>query len=385
MKKIHYYAGLALLAGAGLLASCISDGDDTMVLEAGNNTSIPSDALAGEAPSIGTSTTSIPNVQYTLETESGDVIVRIDMTGIQEAGSYEWLRLVGTAQDGQNVWLSVDGKAKGILVYNTADDDTDEEPAVDLVFLVDNSGSMSEEADAVAAGIIEWSEYLISSGIDIMFGCVGYSVSGTINGAINMTNAETLSDFLNWSTGTSRTMHFSGDDASKLQSAASDYRVSDECGGMALRYADANISFRSGSNRVYVNFTDEPNQPAGKAEYSVEFFADQANWNTSQGTVHTVYSDTNTSFTERQYYSEYPWRISEYTGGTILYANSSFSNITLMDLPVSGAMANSYIIRFTNVSEFMDGQQHEVTITILSEDGMTRAEKTFYMTFGTAD
>lgn len=50
----------------------------------------------------------------------------------------------------------------------------------------------------------------------------------------------------------------------------------------------------------------------------------------------------------------------------------TFSGVTLNSLPVTGAMQNSYIIRFTNVSEFMDGQSHEVKVTILSEDGRVR-------------
>ena len=63
--------------------------------------------------------------------------------------------------------------------------------------------------------------------------------------------------------------------------------------------------------------------------------------------------------------------------------SATFSGVTLNSLPVTGAMQNSYIIRFTNVSEFMDGQSHEVKVTILSEDGRVRAEKIFYIVFGT--
>ncbi len=383
MKKINYFFAILIIMFVGVCTSCMDDGDDTIVLENGNTTGIPSDKLATDNPDIGTATTTIPNVQYTVDVDGDDAVVRIDMTGIMDMDTYDWLRLIGTAEDGQNIWLSIDGQPKGILVYNTADDTDDEERAVDLVFLVDNSGSMGQEADAIARDIISWSDNLELSGMDILFGCVGYSVSGTINGGINITNATALSEYLNYSSGTSRTMHFAGNDASALQAAAAGYSVSDECGGMALRYADANISFRQSANRIYVNFTDEPNQPAGKQEYSVEYFADQANWNTSQGTVHTVYS-ADTTFIEVQYYREKPWRISEYTGGTILVAPEDFSGVTLESLPVSGAMANSYIIRFTNISEFMDGQPHAVTITILSADGRTRAEKTFYITFGTA-
>ena len=44
-------------------------------------------------------------------------------------------------------------------------------------------------------------------------------------------------------------------------------------------------------------------------------------------------------------------------------------------------MQNSYVIRFTNVTEFMDGLPHEVRITIVSADGAVKAEQVFYITF----
>lgn len=386
MDKHLYQAALTLLITVASLSSCMNDGDDTIVLESGNSTGIPSDALADENPTIDTQTTTISNVQYSIEMDGDDAIVRIDMTGVQDATTYEWLRLVGTAQSGQNIWLSVDGTPKGILVYNNADDEEeDQDLYADLVFLVDNSGSMDSEANAIARDIMSWAQTLEASNLDIQFGCVGYSESGDINGAINLGDAATLETYLDRSTGTSRTKGFYGTDSSTLQSAASSYSVNAECGGMALRYADANISFRSGANRIYVNFTDEPNQPGGKSQYSTEYFSSQTNWDTNQGTVHTVYSSTDTTFTETKYYKEKPWKISEYTGGTVLIAQPDFSGVTLESLPVTGAMTNSYIIRFTNVSEYMDGQSHEVKITILSVDGNTKAEKIFYMIFGTLD
>ncbi len=386
MKRNLFSVCLLLVAAAFTFSSCLSDGDDTIVLESGNQSGIPSDDIAGPNPDIDGATTTIPNIQYGVETGDGDAIVRIDMTGIQDADDYDWLRLIGTGNEGQNVWVEVDGKPKGILVTNTADNQGDEEKSVvDLVFCVDNSGSMSQEADAIARDIVSWATLLENSNLNIRFGCVGYSVSGTINGAINMTDAETLSAYLNRSTGTSRTVGFSGSDASALQAAASSMgSTGDECGGMALIYADKNMKFRSGANRIYVNFTDEPNYPGGRSNYSTEYFKSQSNWSTAQGTVHTVFSASN-SFTHSIGSSEQPWRISEYTGGTILYASSSFTDVTLEKLPVTGAMQNSYIIRFTNIEEFMDGQVHEVKITILSADGKTRAERTFYIVFGTAE
>ena len=73
--------------------------------------------------------------------------------------------------------------------------------------------------------------------------------------------------------------------------------------------------------------------------------------------------------------------MSEYTGGTVIYTNSSFTGVTLEDLPVTDAMRNSYVVRITNIRDLMDGQPHEVRITILSEDGTVRAERTFTVVF----
>ncbi len=382
MKRYISSVGTLLMAAALSLTSCLSDGDDTIVLEEGNRSGIPSDELAGPNPDIGGSTTTIPNIQYTVENDGGDAIVRIDMTGVQNADDYGWMRLLGTGEPGQNVWVEVDGKPKGILVTNNADNQGEQASVVDLVFCVDNSGSMSEEANAIARDIISWAQLLESSNIDIRFGCVGYSENGYVNGALNLTDADALGDYLNRSTGTNRTMGFGGTDARALQSAASTFgSVDDECGAMAILFGDKHMDFRTGSNRIYVNFTDEPNQPSGYSAWSTEYFSSQENWSTVQGTVHTVFSGSS-SFAESIRYKERPWRISEYTGGTVLYASSDFSGVTLTSLPVTGAMQNSYVIRFTNVGEFMDGQAHEVRITILSADGRTRAERTFYIVFG---
>lgn len=58
-----------------------------------------------------------------------------------------------------------------------------------------------------------------------------------------------------------------------------------------------------------------------------------------------------------------------------------FSDASLSTLPVTGAMQNSYIIRFTNIEKYMDGQPHMVKITVVSADGKVRAEKVFSVIF----
>ena len=283
--------------------ACLKDSNSTIMLPSNKRLvgSIPSDDSATPNPTIGNGqeNTDIPNIQYTTEQEDGQLVIRIDMTGIRIPGTTnDYIRLVGTdgASDGtQNIWVSVDGYPKGIIVYNSADNpDNSLNIKNDFIFLVDNSGSMDDEADAIARDIISWAQKL-NSQLDVKFGCVGYY--GTISGAIDMTSYEALSSYLNRSTGTNRTKGFGGNNSSYLSSYKNSYSTSSdeiECGMGALHFANDLFTFRKGANRIYVNFTDEanfPNQGSYFTKYSVHYLDPSRNsWDPSLGTIHTIFS-----------------------------------------------------------------------------------------------
>lgn len=351
---------------------------------------IPSDDLAEANPNVGETNAEVPNFQCIVEKDaaSGYHIARFDMTGISIPDTdNEWLKLFGTGMTGanaQNIWISIDDKPKGILVQNNSASEGGLNIKTDIVFLVDNSGSMSEEADRLAKDIVAFSQTLSESGLDVQFGCVGYGDNGQVSGALDISDFETIYDYLNKRsvTGTKRTEGFYGSNKDNLKSWAEDYYSSAECGVVALRFADEKFTFRSGANRVYINFTDEPNQPGGYGKWSVEYVNNQTNWPSYKGAIHTVFSATKpTSQTEEK---EFPWKLSEYTGGTIIYTSSSFEEVNLKRLPVTGAMQNSYVIKFTNIEDLLDGNTHKVKITIRSADGKVKAEKTFDVTFTVA-
>lgn len=359
----------------------LTDGTILSIRIDGGGGSIPPDP-SEPTPDPGPNPDPLPNPTPTPEEFENEVVVRLDMTGIQDPVTKEWLKLYGTGFTNQNVWLDLENTPKGILVFNN---DDDEQPTaqvkLDIVFTVDNSGTMSEEADVVARDIQAWAQKLQDSGLDVKFACVGYNDPGWIVGGINFCDASELSTWLNSNgTGTNRTKHFGGPDATRLSTSASRYyRPNGECGAIAIRFADENMTFRTGANRVYINFTDEPNQPNGNTEYSVEWFRDQNNWSPAQGTIHTVYSGSSSSWS--YLYNEDPTLMSTYTGGTIFRTNGSFSGVNLDNLTVTEAMKHSYVIYFRVPEHYFDGQPHAVRITVITPDGHVRAQRTFYIVF----
>lgn len=358
------------------LSSCVNENESIKVED---RWGVPEDSKADPNPPIDIPNIVIPNVVFTATGNKSQI--EINLTGVQDPESKEWIRLYGNniLSGKQNVWVEIDGVPKGILVTNKIDD-ISKKVTVDLIFSIDNSDSMNEEANVVAENILDWATKLTQQNIDIRFGCISYGIRyyDSAAGGINLTNLEGINNFLNrpGRNGINRTDGFEGPDADRLIAASKDYtKAKDECGAEAIRFANEYYSFRSGANRIYVNFTDEPNQPNGHPDISTEYFADQNSWNTAQGTIHTVYSES-PNFNHSVNYNEHPWKMSEYTGGTVLYTNPYFNGITLDSLPITEAMNNSYIITFIDDSPISDGD-HDVKITILAEDGKLKAERVF--------
>ena len=350
-----------------------------------------SDSKAGATPNVKEENSNLvlPQPQFYMEEGSNNDVLCMSLTGIQTPDTEEWMKLYGTGSTEQNIWAEIDGKPKAITVTNSGElarvasraDFAATKAKADVVFLVDNSGSMSEEANQVAEEIISWSQTL-SQVMDVQFGCVGAAESGIINGAIDITSVENLHAYLNRSgiSGTSRTRGF---EDTELQTTAQSYGDPNaECGGIMLHFADEHFTFRESANRIYVHFTDEPNQ-AGNYDWSVESVnreSEHYNWGATQGTIHTIFSDLNNykpdTYNWNTPNNEDPRLFSTYTGGTSMTVNSSFAGVTLDGLEVTGAITNSYVIRF-NVTEDMLTGKHTVTIVIQSKDGKYQARITY--------
>ena len=289
--------------------------------------------------------------------------IRVNLLGLVDPNTLLPITLAADYSGGTyNFYLEEDGVLKGVKLTKVS---TSTVLTADIAFIVDNSGSMDQEADSVANSILEFANYLTSKGLNVRFACVGSW--GQVNGAINFTDKNKLSKYLSgrsgYDYGTYRTVGFSGPDSAQLEQAAYDYaynEVYDENGVVSILYADSLFSWRAGAQRVFINFTDEPTQPNGYMKWSTEYMCEKI---LGRATVHTVFSEDTTYYSGywQDLYNEQPWLMSQCTGGTVKFVDAYATGLNLVDLPVAGALSNSYLVEYLTTSP---GGAHSVVITI---------------------
>lgn len=358
---------IIFMATALIFVGCDKDDDG----DGDTNTNIPADPVNVTPP-----TPTKNNVQPTASFSAQGERVQVNLQGLVDPTTQQPITLYYNSENpaSSNIFVQQNGVTKGLLVTKVGSGTT---LKADVVFTVDNSGSMGEEADNVANSIGAFATALANSGLDVQFGCVGYD--SYANGAINLTTAANLSAHLNRSgyTGTSRTYGFSGSDASTLETNASNFGYAGgENGVLATLFAYQHFAWRSGASKVFINFTDEPTQP---------YYSD-LNFNTAQlcntiggvATVHTVFSE------DTSYYSGYwsqtyerPWEMSQCTGGTVKFIADDASDLVLSDLPVVGALSNSYLVEYMKGSSTVQSWLVTITVYTSTADGLTTYNATY--------
>ncbi len=336
-----------------------------------DNSDIPGDPTGVTVPAP-TKNNVLPSASFTTTGSR----VKLNLLGLIDPTTNQPLALTYNTSNpaASNIFVQEDGVVKGLKVSKVG---TGNVLTADVVFLVDNSGSMGDEADSVAASIIDFANFLQASGLNVKFAVVGYDSYPT--GGLNFTDAQTLNNYLNRTgyygpvTGTSRTEGFSGPDSAALYNRTTNFgNAAGENGVLAAIFADSVYAWRSGAQRVFINFTDEPTQSLTNGM-----------WNNAMGcsllsgkaTVHTVFSDDSTGYSW-DFDDERPWELSKCTGGTIKFIPYDASGLNLKDLPVAGALANSYSVEYVSAKT---GVAHSVKVTIYTStaDGV----QTFNVTY----
>jgi hypothetical protein len=346
MKKIFVLL-LVSFSIAALQIGCSDNSTDPKPID---NSDIPRDP-GGNAPATVFNNIT-PAAQFS-RTQGNESRIRINLLGLVDRNGNPILPQSGNPF----IFVTEDNVLKGNRVSRPS---ATNQLAADVVFVVDNSGSMGDEADSIASKIIAFSTLLTNSGLNIQVGCVGYD--GNVTGALNFTNAQTLRTYLNRSTGTSRTEGFSGNDSARFRGVAQTYAsgVSGENGVVGVSFADSLFAWRAGAQRVYINFTDEPTQPDNLIFWSSEGLC--ARWSATRGTIHTVWSGRDTTgLTWTRLVDERPWEMSNCTGGTFVRVNDNSSDLDLTRLPVTGALANSLFVEFLTANPNIP---HNLSITV---------------------
>lgn len=321
-----------------------------------NNTDIPADPTGIVVPAT-TLNNLLPTASFA-KTSGNPNRIQLNLTGMVIPGTNTAINLVAN----QNFFLTEDNIVQGVKLTKVS---TGSKLAADVVFTVDNSGSMGEEADSIAASIVKFAKALEASGLDVKFACVGYY--GYVNGAINFTTAAKLEEFLNRSYGTSRTEQFGGPDSAKLVAAAQNFHKNhgyyDENGVVGVLFADSVFTWRTNINaqRVIINFTDESTQPSNQYEWSTDWMCKKLQ---GKATVHTVWSggnDTANAYNWQTLYNERPWDMSKCTGGVVTLVPYNAQGLDLSKLPITGALTASYKVEFVTTNPNVP---HTVVITV---------------------
>jgi hypothetical protein len=320
----------------------------------------------------------VPSADFTLG--SGNKIV-VNLTGLINPSTGQPIELFADYSGGNyNFYLEEDGIVKGVKLTKVSTSNT---LKADIVFVVDISGSMGQEADSVANGIVAFANFLAAAGLDVNFGSVGYY--GYIAGALNLTTAANLEAYLNrpFYYGTSRPTGFAGPDSAALQMAASSYASNhsyyDEDGVVGILFADSLFNWRTGAQKIFINFTDEGTQPSYVYKWSTQYICDNF---PGYATIHTVFSDdttyqnwTNDWMTGNW---EKPWAMSECTGGTAFFMNAYADSLDLTGLPLTVALTNSYKAEF-NSSNPTGTHDVVITVKVTGADGRIEYQNWSYV------
>ncbi len=208
----------------------------------------------------------------------------------------------------------------------------------DIVFLMDNSGSMLDDQDAVRANVRQFVDNLAASGVDYALGLCRFGMSGTGNPVFENSgqltqDAEYFKNVI-WARNTANGSREPGYDA-VVQSGSA-------------------FSFRPGTQKVFILITDEhPNQ--GSATTSDVLNVCQSGSITFFALTLAVYNSFYTS-------------IASATNGAIFDIHANFNTILNY---ISSRVSNNYVVQYRSSNPVADGIERRVEVRITRNSEQT--------------
>ena len=225
---------------------------------------------------------------------------------------------------------------------------------VDIVFLMDNSGSMEEEQNAVRDNVIEFVNDLVASDIDYTLGLCRFGAFQNggnpiieDNGTLS-TNPEYFKNDV-WNRNVIHGGH--------------------EPGWDALYEAVNGFAFRPGSQKVFILITDECVTHPGDTNYGDYSYDDALNALTDKSI--TLFSLIDLDYTNS---IEDYGAIAEATNGQYFDIYSSFD--VIFDY-ISSQVANTYRITYKSSNPAFDGNERHVVVTVTYQGDQATCDGTY--------
>ncbi|MDX1636796.1 MAG: T9SS type A sorting domain-containing protein [Balneolaceae bacterium] len=215
----------------------------------------------------------------------------------------------------------------------------------DIVFLMDNSGSMDEEQSAVENNVFDFVDRLAASNVDFALGLARYGASEEGGNPIIEDGGSLTSD----------ANYFKND-----VWARNVVYGSDEPGYYTMTEAISNFNFRPGAQRIFIIITDETPDQGGATQ-------NEARTQLVEGDV-TLFSLT-TSYLASEFQP-----LTDATGGEIFNIYSSFSDI--LDF-IAAEVASSYVVSYRSGNTNRDGTKRTVRIEVTYEGKTVQDEETY--------
>ena len=227
---------------------------------------------------------------------------------------------------------------------------------VDIVFLMDNSGSMSDEQSAVRNNVIDFVNGLTAEGVDFALGLTRFGASQNGGNPVLEDGGALTTD------------------ASYFKNTVWDRNVIDgffEPGWDALHQAATGFTFRPGSRRVFILITDESVTGNGNRGTRSKAETQQT---LLDGSVTNYALIDSSDATSRQDYGD----IADATGGTYFNIFSPF-DVILQD--IAEDVSNTYVVRYRTTNDAADGTERQVKVEV-SYDGSTATDTSTYTAGG---
>ncbi|MDZ7694228.1 MAG: T9SS type A sorting domain-containing protein [Balneolaceae bacterium] len=216
----------------------------------------------------------------------------------------------------------------------------------DVIFLMDNSGSMGPSQDEVQENVFSFVDDLAASDVDYALGLARYGSFENSGNPIIEDNGSLTSDV----------EYFKNDMWMRNRSSGND-----EPGYYSITEAANSVSFRPGAQRIFIIITDEPPDQGGA----------------SQSDALTVLQESDITLfalTESSLFSYFE-PLTEPTGGQFFDIYSPFDDI--LDF-IAAQVADTYVVSYQSSNPSFDGTTRNVRVEATYE-GNTASDEASYV------